>query len=121
MTGTAQQMYSVAAGGAAEAIASLRIDAQSDLHTLETIAALDWIQSSSCGSLSYRSVLSLCLAAQPFKPGRLVGRAGCKPIFFRYELSGDSSKFRLLLSQQLIILTRHLFFPELLIVGVMLW
>jgi hypothetical protein len=67
MTGTAQQMYSVAAGGAAEAIASLRIDAQSDLHTLETIAALDWIQ---------------------------------------YELSGDSSKFRLLLSQQLIILTR---------------
>merc|ERR550537_534710 len=67
MTGTAQQMYTAAAGGAADAIASLRIEAQSDLHPLEALAAGDWIQ---------------------------------------YELSGDSSKFRLLLSAQVIILTR---------------
>merc|ERR1712118_164504 len=57
-----------AAGNAAGAIASIRIEAQSDLHPLDQINAMGWMQ---------------------------------------YELSGDSSKFRLLLSNQVIILTRY--------------
>ena len=46
ISGTAQQAYAAAAGGAAGALASLRLDAAgADLHPLEALAAPDWTQS----------------------------------------------------------------------------